>query len=585
MHALETDAPFYWAPEVTYDNGKFYLYYSVGNEVLMHLRVAVSDRPDGGFVDSGVRLTEQDFAIDAHVFADTDGERYMFYATDFLNYKNIGTGTVVDKMVDWFRLAGDPKPVTRAKYDWQVYDPHRIEKGGVRWYTVEGPFVLKHKGLYFEMFSGGNWQNTTYGVSFAVSDRIEREGEWDQFSDGEKVLPIMRTLPGKVIGPGHNSVVRGPNNRELYCIYHRWTDNGRVLAIDRLDFAGARIFVSGPTYEPQIAPFQPTVNDHFDGNAFGENWTAVGEWNVTAGEAISGKNGEQRLICNTEADYFLCEVSVRAVKITETGFFGISLLNDTGKIADFTIDPKRLIAVIDGPDIERKETKLSENFQPDSVHLIRVELNEQLLKISLDGLFLFSVIIMDPTAKKIALATNNVEAAFSAFALTEGFEDLFETDDNSGWRVLDNEGTCFVEDQKLIVSSIGNRETRAIKMRASREYDFAADIRLAKYDDEFSWGFVLIGANGKEQRRIEINSDGTASRVNAGKTSKNLKFPDRFEAVDLHQFSVLIKDGQMIVRLEDIILGKLAAPRDETSFGVFCKNATVAVGAARLTTL
>jgi beta-xylosidase len=26
MAALDSDAPFYWAPEVTYNNGKFYLY-------------------------------------------------------------------------------------------------------------------------------------------------------------------------------------------------------------------------------------------------------------------------------------------------------------------------------------------------------------------------------------------------------------------------------------------------------------------------------------------------------------------------------------------------------------------------------
>src|SRR2546423_13950993 len=76
MPPLEPSPPFYWAPEVTYDDGKFYLYYSTGNETLMELRIAVSDRPDGGFVDSGRRLTEEEFAIDAHVFTDDDGTRY-----------------------------------------------------------------------------------------------------------------------------------------------------------------------------------------------------------------------------------------------------------------------------------------------------------------------------------------------------------------------------------------------------------------------------------------------------------------------------------------------------------------------------
>src|SRR5688500_5959075 len=177
MQRLDTDAPFYWAPEVTYWNGKFYLYYSVGNETLMEIRVAVSDRPDGGFVDSGHRLTTEDFAIDAHVFFDDDGQKYLFYATDFLEHTHIGTGAVVDKMIDLFTLAGNPRPVTRAKYDWQVYDPHRKEKGGVRWHTVEGAFVLKRKDRFYEMFSGGNWQNTTYGVSFATTDDLQASEE------------------------------------------------------------------------------------------------------------------------------------------------------------------------------------------------------------------------------------------------------------------------------------------------------------------------------------------------------------------------------------------------------------------------
>src|ERR1043165_3775684 len=133
-HAMplpEKPAMHYWAPEVSHSDGKFYLYYSVGNEVLMEVRVAVSNRPDGGFEDVGVRLTHEEFAIDPHVFTDRDGTRYLFYATAFLEYSHIGTGTVVDRMVDWFTLEGNPRPVTRAKFDWQVYDPARKEKGGV----------------------------------------------------------------------------------------------------------------------------------------------------------------------------------------------------------------------------------------------------------------------------------------------------------------------------------------------------------------------------------------------------------------------------------------------------------------------
>src|SRR5688572_11240934 len=191
MGPLAELPPYYWAPEVTYDNGRFYLYYSVGNETLMDIRVAVSKRPDGGFVDIGKKLTSVDFAIDAHVLRDDDSSWFMFYATDFLGHSHIGTGTVVDRMIDPFTLEGKPRPVTRAKYNWQVYDPARKEKGGVRWHTVEGPFVLKRKGVYYEMFSGGNWKNVSYGVSYATTRRLDGEGEWEQHADGANVRPVL----------------------------------------------------------------------------------------------------------------------------------------------------------------------------------------------------------------------------------------------------------------------------------------------------------------------------------------------------------------------------------------------------------
>src|SRR5205085_8285521 len=100
MEPLPEQHPYYWAPEVVYDNGRFYLYYSVGDEERMQIRVAIADHPAGPFEDSGKALTAEPFAIDGHVFVDDDGARYMFYATDFLDRAQIGTGTVVDRLRD-----------------------------------------------------------------------------------------------------------------------------------------------------------------------------------------------------------------------------------------------------------------------------------------------------------------------------------------------------------------------------------------------------------------------------------------------------------------------------------------------------
>ncbi|MGI8884282.1 MAG: glycoside hydrolase family 43 protein, partial [Pyrinomonadaceae bacterium] len=376
MNPLTDNQPFYWAPEVFYHNGKFYLYYSVGNETLMEIRVAVSEKPDGGFVDSGHKLTTEEFAIDAHVFEDEGGERYLFYATDFLAHTHVGTGTVVDKMLDFYTLEGNPRAVTRAKYDWQIYDPNRTEKGGVRWHTVEGATVLKRKGVYYEMFSGGNWQNTTYGVSFAVANDINQPEEWQQFSDGEKVYPILQTIPDLVIGPGHNSVVRGVNNRELYCVYHRWTERGRVLAIDRMDFAGGdRMFIDGATHTPQPAPFEPQITDFFD-ELSSENWRTIsGDWHVENNQIICGSNDKSEIVCTAEAESFLCEIWLRAIDDSK-GAFGVYLKDGEQELLKFLIlpDENRAIAAWFENDAEQMQRfALADDFDFQSFHFLRIE--------------------------------------------------------------------------------------------------------------------------------------------------------------------------------------------------------------------
>jgi beta-xylosidase len=105
-----------WAPEVAFDNGTFYMYFSAGGEEGEghQLRVATATRPSGPFEDSGVVLTPDDpFTIDAHPFRDEDGQWYLYYCRDFLDSdggERVGTGIVVDRLVGMTRLAGGAGP-------------------------------------------------------------------------------------------------------------------------------------------------------------------------------------------------------------------------------------------------------------------------------------------------------------------------------------------------------------------------------------------------------------------------------------------------------------------------------------------
>jgi beta-xylosidase len=248
----------YWAPEVAFSDGKFYLYYSVGRgDKAHHIRVGVSDRPEGPYRDMGVRVTDPfriPFAIDASPFQDDDGEWYLFYARDFLDSGGgvrAGTGVVVDRLIGMTRLAGEERVVARASHDWQRFVSNRIMYGGVYdWHTIEGPCVRKRNGRYYCLFSAGRWENETYGVDFAQAESVMGPYKCDSNDDGARVL---RTLPGKVLGPGHNSLATGPNGTTDYIVYHAWDPKmtARRMFLDAIEWTPEGPRCAGPTITPQ----------------------------------------------------------------------------------------------------------------------------------------------------------------------------------------------------------------------------------------------------------------------------------------------------------------------------------------------
>jgi beta-xylosidase len=244
----------YWAPEVALEDGRFHLYYSVGVGDVGHaIRVAVGDKPEGPFEDSGHVLTPHErFAIDAHPFRDEDGTWYLFYARDVLDGDRVGTSLAVDRLVDMVTLAGEPQTVLRATADWQLFEAERqIYDRVVDWYTLEGPFVVRRNGRLWLFYSGGAWTGPGYGVSYAVADHPL--GPWTEPSPGEPAL--MRSRPGALEGPGHNSIAVGPDNAD-YLVYHAWdrARTARRMCLDRLQWTAEGPVTTAPTFEPQPVP-------------------------------------------------------------------------------------------------------------------------------------------------------------------------------------------------------------------------------------------------------------------------------------------------------------------------------------------
>jgi beta-xylosidase len=248
----------FWAPEVAYHDGVFYLYYSVGVEDRGHqLRVGTSTRPDGPYEDAaGPLIAPADcpFAIDPQPYRDHDGRWYLFYARDFLDTSanvRAGTALAVRRLEGMTRLGAEETVVLRASWDWQCFLKDRLMYGRVfDWHTLEGPSVREHDGRYYCFYSGGRWETESYGVDYAIADSVLGPYTATGAEEGPRVL---RSVRGHVLGPGHNSITIGPDGRTEYVVYHAWDPGltARRMCLDRLLWTADGPRCDGPTWLPQ----------------------------------------------------------------------------------------------------------------------------------------------------------------------------------------------------------------------------------------------------------------------------------------------------------------------------------------------
>jgi beta-xylosidase len=129
-----------WAPEAAFRDGRYYFYAPVGGD---KIGVAVSDRPDGGFVDARTdALVDKardanagDEPIDPAVFVDKDGQAYLYFGTR--------VPKVVKLKADMVNLDG---PIRNVRIDGLAEQQKAYG---------EAPFLHERGGTYYFTFSTG----------------------------------------------------------------------------------------------------------------------------------------------------------------------------------------------------------------------------------------------------------------------------------------------------------------------------------------------------------------------------------------------------------------------------------------------
>jgi beta-xylosidase len=195
---FDSGRPNTWAPDVSYnpEDRKFYLYYTADWKI----GVAAADRPEGPFADKGLLVAG---AIDAHLFRDDDGKRYLYYTVGC-------TRMCVQPMASPTEKKGNPVELFRpAPGTWET------RNGSIN----EGPWMIKHAGKYYLLYSGSGADTPDYAVGYAVA--ASPLGPFEKAAGN----PIVQRGPG-LFGPGHGCAVKDGAGKWWF-VYHQKKNDGR----------------------------------------------------------------------------------------------------------------------------------------------------------------------------------------------------------------------------------------------------------------------------------------------------------------------------------------------------------------------
>jgi xylan 1,4-beta-xylosidase len=205
-------ADFYmWAPEITYENGKVYMYYTAhkkdGN---LCIGVAVADKPDGLYTDLGPLMCQPAGSIDAFPMRDDDGKLYMIWKEDGNSVQKPTPIWAMEMKEDRTGLIGEKKELFRGDQPW--------ENG-----LVEGVSILKHGDYFYAIYAAAGCCGIkcNYGTGIARSKTLL--GPWEKYANN----PVLVSTDSWSC-PGHGTAVeKGGKN---YFLYHGYSAQESVYA-------------------------------------------------------------------------------------------------------------------------------------------------------------------------------------------------------------------------------------------------------------------------------------------------------------------------------------------------------------------
>lgn len=201
----------FWAPEIAYDNDKYYIYYTAKKEDgPLCVGVASADEAEGPYEDHGPIVCQEAGAIDGFQIRDDEGKLFLIWKEDG-------------------NSRGEPTPMwgqemneERTELVGERFELFRNDPDTWEGNLVEGAYLLKKNGYYYTFYSGDACcgRGCTYGIGVARAKDIQ--GPWEKYEEN----PLKRENEDWKCA-GHGSLVQDEEGRYFF-LYHAYNKEGSV---------------------------------------------------------------------------------------------------------------------------------------------------------------------------------------------------------------------------------------------------------------------------------------------------------------------------------------------------------------------
>ena len=202
----------YWAPDVTYLNGRYLVYYAASSfgKCVSGIGLVTSptldpDDPACGWTDQGMvfasTATDDFNAIDPAIFHDANGSLWLTFGSFWSGIKMIQLNPQTGK-----RIASDSEIYSLAHYD-----------------SIEASYLYQHDGYYFLFVNWGmccRGVNSTYNIRVGRSKTVtgpylDRAGKDMLYGGGTLFLDSAKPY----VGPGHAGIIVDNGTNWFSCHY------------------------------------------------------------------------------------------------------------------------------------------------------------------------------------------------------------------------------------------------------------------------------------------------------------------------------------------------------------------------------